>query len=247
MNRDEVFSVITPTGDRPQAFELSRKWMEHQTIKPIRWIIVDDGKVPMELQNPKEYEYYVRREPTEQDPKHTLTLNIKESLPFLQGDKVIFWEDDEYYAPAYLERMVSKLNPHLIVGIGCAIYYHIYTGGYMILGNMKHCSLAETAFHISILPLIEECIDKGMQKDWLDCNIWREVQRKKNSTHPLIFQDDKEPLFVGIKGMPGRFGIGIGHQTKSYKLHDDKKRTVLKSWIPKDYQTYLDLIAEGKK
>ena len=241
----EVFTVITPTGDRPLAFELSRKWMEHQTIKPIRWIIVDDGQVPMVLDNPKEYEFYIRRTPVSQDPKHTLTINIKEALPFIVGEKVAFWEDDEYYAPTYLENMILKLDSYSMAGIGCAKYYHLPTGGYVIHGNMKHCSLAETAFHISILPMIQKFVDRGMEIDWLDCNIWKAMGRDR-CNKSLIFKDNEKTLFVGMKGMPGRFGIGIGHRTNSYKIHDDKNRSKLKEWVPEDYQTYLDILLDIK-
>jgi len=244
------FTVITPTGDRPIAFALSRKWMACQTVKPKRWVIIDDGKIPMDLGELRSYEYYVRREPQPNDPKHTLVVNVKESLPFIEGDKVLFWEDDEYYAPAYLEKMIKKLTSFSVVGIGCAKYYHLITGGYIEHQNMEHASLAQTGFDISVLPMIKSCVDKGMEKDWLDCNIWREVQRSKRSDDPIssmIFRDTDNPLFVGMKGLPGRFGIGIGHKTDSYKNHDDADRSKLKEWMPHDYPAYLDLLKEIAK
>jgi len=238
-------SVITPTGDRPEAFKLCRKWLHQQTIKPEQWIIVDDGVVPLDLGALYPNEIYVRREPKPNDPKHTLVINIDEGLKHITGDKIFFWEDDEYYAPTYLEAMLSKLNDYDVVGIGCAKYYHLVTGGYVELGNMEHASLAQTAFNFHVLPLIKKCVLMGMERDWLDCNIWKQIKKSKKTDSPvtsLIFKDDKNELFVGMKGLPGRLGIGIGHKIASYKKQDDENRSILKAWNPNDYQTYLDLL-----
>ena len=85
-----------------------------------------------------------------------------------------------------------------------------------------------------------------MERDWLDCNIWKQIKKSKKTDSPissLIFKDDKNELFVGMKGLPGRLGIGIGHKIGMYKKQDDKDRSILKNWCVKDYQIYLDLLA----
>ncbi len=234
-----MITVVTPTGDRPEAFSLSRKWMFNQTVKPKLWIIVDDGKTPMSIDDPQPYEYYIRRNPTDSDPKHTLVVNIQYAFSHLIGDKILFWEDDEYYAPSYIETMTNKLDVVPFIGIGCAKYYHLPTGGYEQHKNINHASLAQTAFHISQKSLVDKCISKGMQQRWLDDNIWRTV-KKLNIPHE-IFVDYMDSLYCGIKGLPGRFGIGIGHNPKAYKKID-AKRTKIKEWVPNDYQCYLDMI-----
>jgi len=240
---------ITPTGDRPIPFELSRKWMSRQMVKPTKWIIVDDGKIPMEPWEYEDYEFYVRREPQPDDPKHTLVKNVETALlwvnRYINDTKIIFWEDDEYYSSEYIAEMSSRLDKTQVVGIGCAKYYHLPTGGYMLHSNMQHASLAQTAFHISVLPMVDECVAQGMEKDWLDCNIWRRVIKSKGAIHHDIFKDTKK-LFVGMKGLPGRFGIGCGHKTSVYRMHDNPDRGILKEWIPDYYDVYLGLL-EGAK
>ena len=239
-----MITVITPTGDRPLAFSLLRKWISNQTIKPDQHIIVDDGKIPMQIEDLQSYEFYIRREPLASDPKHTLVVNIKtalEDIKTVENNKIIICEDDEYYAPNYIFTMAKKLEDYQIVGITCAKYYHLPTGGYEQHKNIQHASLAETAFQSSFLPIVGRCIDKGMEQRWLDDNIWREVLGKKIS-HDL-FLDKEQSLYCGIKGLPGRFGIGIGHNPKVYKKHDDIQRSKLKEWIPNDYQYYLNVLA----
>jgi hypothetical protein len=150
-------TAITPTGDRPLAFELCKRWMAGQTRKPDQWIIVDDGKEPIPRFvdrdfNPLELFCYVRREPRRDDPSFTLDLNLKAALPHIDGDKILIIEDDEYYAPGYIAEMARRLDSFEVVGICQSKYYHLPTGGYRQIGNTGHASLAETGFRKSFLP-----------------------------------------------------------------------------------------------
>jgi hypothetical protein len=241
-------TLITPTGDRPVAFDLCRRWMRNQTIQADQWIIIDDGKVPMDAGSFGPEITYIRREPKPTDYKHTLTINIREAIPLISGDKILIIEDDEYYAPAYVEEMARRLDDYEVVGIGCSKYYHIQTGGYDIHKNMFHASLAQTGFRKSFLSIFTECVLAGMETAWLDDRLWTRVQKSKgtkNEIRSLIFVDDDESLYAGIKGIPGRHGIGIGHKTESYRLHpEDPGREQLKKWVPNDYVVYLDLLGE---
>jgi len=240
--------VITPTGDRPLAFSLSMKWMRHQTVKPTKWLVVDDGKVQMQPWDMFEYDQYIRREPVKTDPKFTLVINVAEALKnsdqYPSDTIFVFWEDDEYYAPTYIEEMCNRLNSFDILGMGCAKYYHLPTSGYIELRNMRHASLAQTIFKHSALSMVNECVLKGMENDWLDCNIWRCAYNDKYNLKANIFKDDKY-LYAGIKGLPGRNGIGIGHRSDEIYRTYDTDRSVLKQWTGVGSQEYLSIIKEN--
>ena len=197
---DSRITCITPTGDRPLAFALCQRWIMNQTVKPDQWLVIDDGKKPMTPFVPMEY---VRREPKSTDPKHTLNLNIKTAIPLIKGDKILILEDDEYYAPQYIEEMSRRLDDHEIVGIIKAKYYHLITGGYSQVGNDRHASLAQTAFRRSLLPELELLVDT--KEKYLDIEIWKQVRSRGANLH--LFQDSDKLLYVGIKGLPGRAGI----------------------------------------
>ena len=47
----EPFAVITPTGDRPEAFALCVKWMKSQDLSPHVWVVVDDGEADRRVQD----------------------------------------------------------------------------------------------------------------------------------------------------------------------------------------------------
>ena len=61
----------------------------------------------------------------------------------------------------------------------------------------------------------------------------------------FIFDDFEKSIYTGVKGMPGRNGIGIGHNERSC-YYPDKDNRVLKSWIvtKDDYNKYLKVREE---
>lgn len=226
-------TAITPTGDRPLAFALCQHWMERQTQRPDQWLVVDDGAVPVE---PFVSMDYVRRPPVATDPKHTLVQNLAAALPLVRCDKVIIMEDDEYYAPAYVARMAQALDGHEVAGIMDSRYYHLPSGKYAMIGNSTHASLAETAFRKSFIPALKVVMGGD---SYLDMRLWQAARPKPGA---FLFRDLPTPLYLGIKGLPGRAGIGAGHSTHIYRAQDTPARTILQSWVPGDWAVYMDVI-----
>lgn len=238
MAKPDMVTAITPTGDRPLAFALCAHWMESQSQRPDQWIIIDDGKVPMT--NIPAGADYIRREPQPNDPHHTLNLNIQTALPHVKGSKILIIEDDEYYAPDYVRTMAGYLGQYEVVGISMSKYYHIQSGGYARHANTIHASLAQTGFRGSYIGVVN-ALAGTPASDYLDIRIWRAALAECAG---FLFTDDPKPLYLGIKGLPGRFGIGLGHDPKMYGNAIDRKSGVLKKWVPGDYRIY-EAIRDG--
>jgi hypothetical protein len=258
-----MITAITPTGDRPLAMSLCERWMMNQTVRPDQWLVIDDGQMPFTPTAPMEY---VRREPRAGDPKHTLAINLVQAIPLIKGDKILIIEDDEYYSPTYVEEMSKHMNGGKLLGIRQNRYYHVPTGGYYQMHNMGHASLAQTAFASSFLPIFKRAVDESINVDYLDIRIWRMARQSQlrsfnfggrvlttRGRHGMsqlarndifLFSDSDRPLYVGIKGLPGRAGIGMGHNPAMYVVRDTADRRVLKQWMPKDYQVYLDTMGQ---
>lgn len=238
-------TVITPTGDRPLAFGLCWRWMAAQTRKPDQWLIIDDGAgQPGNLGSIDGVDIIrVRRVPLTGEPRHTLALNLKAALPLIDGDIVLVMEDDEYYAPQYIETMARRLDRFEIVGICRSKYYHLPTGKFQQIGNTGHASLAQTGFRSSFLPIFTGCVERGMETNWVDQQIWQIVGERK--LRAQLFVDDGLPLYCGMKGLPGRPGIGQGHKEAMYREQDTPDRARLRAWIPCDFQAYLDILEGG--
>jgi hypothetical protein len=246
-NKD--ITIITCTGDRPLAFSLCKKWIEQQTAKIGQWIIIDDGKIAIDVPN-LPYVNYIRRMPAASDPKHTMILNLKEGIKYILGKKIFFLEDDEYYAPTYLEKMSALLDKYEIVGIGRSKYYHLFANTYHIHSNMGHASLAQTCFRSSFLPEINDVLSGD---SYLDIRIWNIINKGltnftetglseyiSKDKRGYIFDDKNDYLYIGMKGMPGRNGIGAGHKGNGIK---DINNAMLNKWIRKeDIGSYLTIL-----
>jgi glycosyltransferase involved in cell wall biosynthesis len=217
-------TCITPTGDRLEAFALTRKWMASQTMQPDQWLVIDDGKTPLP-EHLKEGLDYFRRVPKEREG-HTLTLNMKAALPYIKGEIILIIEDDDWYGPEYIKTMYEHLLNHDLVGEGCARYYHAKAQKYYRVNNKEHASFCQTGFTRKIMPLFEKSIEGD---PYIDMRFWLHNARE----HAFLFYDieDKLQLHCSLKGLKGRAGIGTGHDTQSYYYKDDPNGEYLKKWV----------------
>jgi glycosyltransferase involved in cell wall biosynthesis len=173
-NKKDI-TVITCTGDRPEAFALLQRWMKNQMMVPKQWIVVDDGIEP--LYPVREYEY-IRREPTKDDYAHTLCLNFERALENVKYDKIIVMEDDDWYSPVYIDYMSQLLDKADLVGLGNLIFYYPSIRKYMEKATVKQPAFAQTAFRKNLIPIIKQICD-GASKDFdlcgkglIDSKLW---------------------------------------------------------------------------
>ena len=181
-DEDDV-TVITCTGDRPEAFALLRKWMNKQTTRPKQWIVVDDGKIP--LKDKTGFEYH-RREPSDTDYPHTLCLNLQVALSYVKYDKILIMEDDDWYSSTYVDYMTHLLEDADLVGFGSLIFYYPSMQKYMQKNTPKQPAFAQTAFRKELIPIIQEiCMSASKEYDLcgkglVDAALWHHsLQLKK--------------------------------------------------------------------
>ena len=150
-------TVITPTGDRPIPFSLCRRWMARQTIQPLEWLVVDDGIVPL----PEEQRTgctYLRRERGAGEPAHTLPLNLLVALQHIKSKYIVIMEDDDWYAPNYLEAMLSIMPRSAlgVVGQDHTFYYRLEERAYIqaSVPSNHRASLCATGFVAGFIPVV---------------------------------------------------------------------------------------------
>lgn len=204
-------TCVTVTGDRPEAFELCRRWIDSQTVKPDQWLVIDDGydPIPLSLQTGMDY---VRRNPTDGEG-HTLVLNLTEALPHIKGDKILIMEDDDWYGPEYIKTMSYYLNAYDMVGEGAARYYFAPLMLFRRLHNSNHSSLCQTGFTRKVLPIFEKCIPGN---PYVDARLWG---AGVNNRYIFMDTSDKLKLHCSLKGLRGRKGIGEGHTATAKNIH----------------------------
>ena len=232
-------TLITPTGGRPESFAQCASYVQrfHRPEGvPIQWLVVNDG--------PSNWKalYIDGIQSVFVTPKHvwtpgsnTLGKNLLEAIPHIEHDCILFVEDDDWYAPGYLKSMYEALQSHDLVGEFPARYYHVPTRQYSAQGNRQHASLCQTGIRRSMLSLLED-ICRTQTSEFIDVRLWRSQFFQFTSKSKLL----ETKYCVGMKGLPGRAGIGIGHRPERNPRMwvNDQNLSVLTSWIGSDCQLY---------
>lgn len=241
--------LITPTGGREEQFKLCLNWMKRQTYTGrVLWIVVDDcnpkttNSLNLNFRDNwtivKKYPRPVWREGDNTQGRNLhYAVNVIKALPKGWIEGIFIIEDDDYYKPTYLEEMLKQLKGFDIAGQSNSIYYNVYTRVYKVHKNgdssSKHASLFETCFSVNVLSLFEECLNQK----WIDVAFWKTGKEQGKSLN--LFTNLQ--LAVGIKGMPGRHGIGIGHKLGMgfTGSKDTVDLSMLKTFVGEDYKYYV--------
>lgn len=236
--------LITPTGARPEQFKLCSLLMNRQTFQgKVKWIIVDDA-IPVssdfKINFRKDWEV-VRLYPTPswKVGDNTQARNLGIAIEYItkthnqeviQGIFII--EDDDYYSAGYLEQMVSRLQSYDIIGEITTIYYNVVNRTYSINKNIHHSSLFQTAF----TPKMVDIFLKAFSEKYIDIKLWATASNK------LLFKDKN--LSIGIKGLPGRAGIGAGH---GQGMIPDPQMNFFKIFIDKGDEVFYEYFYVSKE
>lgn len=234
-----MIALITPTGCRPQQLELCAKFMQAQDYKgEVLWVIVDDGKpitAGVVKSDFREGWTIVKAFPRpewrngQNTQSRNLLAGIQVVKQFTDVTSVFIIEDDDYYSSKYLRCMVDRLEGHRIAGETNTIYYNVARKGWGRNKNTQHSSLFQTAFVSDVIPLFEHICDNSPK--FIDVQLWNSVFSPRS-----LFTGPN--LAIGIKGLPGRPGIGVGHK-RTYPINQDEDYTKLKELIGEDYKYYI--------
>lgn len=229
-----MIALLTPTGNRREQLRNCVRWMQNQTYKgEVLWVITDDC-IPTTIDVVKTY--FDRNwtinilypKPAWQTGQNTQARNLYAGLRHIQNQDVshiFIIEDDDYYRPVYLERMMSLFNGYDVIGEMKTIYYNVVTRKWLRNMNTIHSSLFQTA--ITKDGLID--IFRSMGHKFIDAELWKIAENK------MLFQEND--LAIGIKGMPGRAGIGAGHRS-TMTMNSDTNMVVLKKLIGDDAEYF---------
>lgn len=198
-----MLTLLTPTGARPEAWAICERLMARQDYAgPVRWVIVDDGPVaqPVAFQRAGWALEVVRPQPYWQAGQNTQARNLTAGLSVIPDDaRVVVVEDDDWYSPEYLSDVAKWLDRHPLVGESHARYYNVATGRGQQLNNARHASLCSTAMRDEGVRAFRKAV--AAAERFIDMRLWRLCPGRLYRTRHV----------VGIKGLPGRGGIGCGH------------------------------------
>lgn len=215
--------AVTPTGDRPDTLELCAYYVGRQSVRPAMWLVIDDGEKPCNANGAE----IIRREPQPDDPCHTLCLNMQLAMSMVDpDDKIIVFEDDDWYGPNYLATISDYLDEFDLAG-QCGTYYYYYPDALLWgMGNLGHCSLYQTGFRARIMQTMVYPDNFS-----LDLALWKIDCRK-------CILPGNPPLAIGMKGLPGRRGQSAGHDKNRKQYKKDHGREWLRKTIGTDAKLY---------
>lgn len=226
-----MLTLLTATGARPRAFALCERWMAAQDYTgPVRWLVVDDGQEPQPVAFQREgwAVEVIRPAPAWKPGQNTQARNLLAGLAHCcSTDRVVVIEDDDHYAPDWLTHVAGELDRAELVGESHARYYNLPRRIGRQLPNAGHASLCSTAVRGRAVDALRKACQSSPK--FIDLSLWRRFQDKH------LFGGHR---VVGIKGLPGRGGIGIGHKEQFRGTHDPDG-ALLKQWIGDDARAYL--------
>lgn len=235
-------TLITCTGMRPISlircgFFVSRFLTGSETI--MQWIVVDDGEkessIPVQ-ESPRLSIDRIRPMHRWRYGMNTLAANLLAAIPRVRYDRILFLEDDDYYASGYLAFQMKMLDSVMIAGESHARYYHFPSRRYRILENTRHASLCQTGIRSECLPVLKLICEENSCSEFIDIRLWNKCTSGVMPRPGLLMRGQ---YVIGMKGLPGRPGIGMGHTpTDSTYWNQDRDLSVLRSWIGDDVSLY---------
>ncbi len=211
-----VIGIIVPDrGDRPEFTENCFRMLKRQTLK-------------------YDVLFHADHEPLTEF--FDITQRYRIGYEALRGkcDVILFIENDDYYAPDYIEYMVNQWEKHGrpdIIGTDRTIYYHIKERGHFTMHHKERSSAMSTLIRSDLN--FKWCSDN---QQYTDIHLYNTL------TNKVIFTPEKV-ICMGIKHGVGKCG-GFCHNDNFQRYKDkDPDFTFLKSVMDFDslhfYSSYF--------
>lgn len=197
-----ALTLLTPTGSRPEAWELCKRWMRNQDYTgQVTWIIVDDGTAPQKMIGFPEHWYILVVYPSPASGDTTLR-NIRQALEYVMDEdpRLVLIADDNYYGPRWLSQCDHALNKFNLAGEARNPRFDLERLMYRRGKNVSHADLWATALRGDAIGALRTLLDAY---EWyLDEDLWYVYTGNK-----LLTEGEHVVL---MNGLPGRKRAGAG-------------------------------------
>jgi hypothetical protein len=241
-----MIALITPTGARPAQFELCQMFMRRQTFTgEVVWCIVDDAQPRSTEMVQADFKpgwtiIKIYPSPIWQHGQNTQARNIEAGMNALLAnyqradiEAIFIIEDDDYYRPVYLERMMARFADYKVLGEMNTVYYNVFYRNYFVNRNTSHVSLFQLAFR----PEMIELFASNYRQQFIDFKFFEKLHSLLYVHRGEVGLFNEGNLAIGMKGMPGRAGIGAGHG-KLLNMRPDPQMLYLTHEIQDDAKLY---------
>jgi hypothetical protein len=211
------------------------RWMSRQTYTgPVHWIIVDDGPQPQDVPPPRDGWTITVCRPTPfwKPGCNTQSRNMRIGMELVNSaEPLLIVEDDDHYAPGWLERVDHELKSADMVGQRLCRKYSLRARRGRELVHSYRASLCATGLRGRAIARLRHALLLNCKL--IDNVIWRPGSGK-------LFDGC---YVTGMKCLPGRAGIDSGHRIDFGEL-PDADGSLLRSWIgDEDAMTYEPMMS----
>lgn len=218
--------IIPDRNDRPKFLMNYFRMMKAQSVKHSILVVQHPSKEEDQFykENPKgtREEFLKLAIPQECDITYRYRVGYEKMSSF-DFDVLFFMENDDWYAPNYLDEMLkaweAKGKPDMF-GIDYSIYYHIKNNHYFWWPHPRRSS----AFCMMIKPKLKITWPAD-NFNFLDMHLFNSSLMNGNHKFVRDFYSPPKPICIGIKHGIGDVG-GIAHEERNtrYTANDvDKK------------------------
>lgn len=205
----KVGVIIPSRGDRPEFLKNCLRQLDSQTLQPVEVCLV-------------------AHPPTSSEKDLTARYKLGYDTLRKKGLEVILLiEDDDYYAPEYIQSMVDewhKQGKPLLLGTNYTLYYNLRYKGWLTF----HHNTRSSAMSTLIAPDLnfKWCADN---EPYFDIHIWNEIAFKDRK----IFHPEKH-ICIGIKHGLGLCGGEFHTNRKDRIEHCDPQHNFLREQMTKE-------------
>lgn len=208
--------LIPDRGDRPDFLAQALNYISRQTLQPHLMLLKNEAPISDAI-----------------DITYRYRTGCEEL--FAKGCEVVFfWENDDWYAPNYIEKMVQawqKAGKPPIFGIGNTIYYHLQTGQYVKLNHPRRSS----AMNIMVTNAVLKAHWGDDSYAYTDWQLWCQYRSTGKTAlfNPLIS--------LGIKHGVGLCGGGGHTENFAHYNQTDDNDKLLREIVGNDYEFYIQM------
>lgn len=215
MEKIKIGVICPHRGDRANFLTQFKKYLFAQTMLPDEIIYSDYPPLSNEID---------------------ITQRYRRAYECLKNvDVILLMEVDDYYAPSYIETMITeweKNNKPDIFGISSSVYYHI-SGKYFQINHPTRSSANTTLLKSNLK------INWGLDSyPYTDIRLWEQINGK-------TFNMPLAPICVGIKHGIGLVGGGCHDEDSAHYTKFDKDGKMLFAIVGKEnFEFYQSLKSE---
>lgn len=200
MENFKIGIIIPDRNDRPEFLDNCLRMIHNQTMQPSLIQLVNDDPITDECD---------------------ITWRYRNGYDRLRNcglDCILLVENDDWYAPNYIETMVNQWNkagqPE-IIGTNYTIYYHIGINKHFTMNHQRRASAMNTLIKPDLN--FSWCVDK---EPYTDLHLWKTL--KGHTFNP------PQIISIGIKHGVGKCG-GRNHTCSFHRyINDDSNKEFLK-------------------